>query len=151
MSGQQRNGKQVTTDRKAQITDLRTAQRASVQVVARFSATDRFQLGNGMTLDLSEIGCKLSSTERLPVGSSWNLYLTISETSRPVLISEVQVVWAAENECGIEFPDVTTRELTRLRQFILKHVNRFAITGGPPLFTLVEPPNSRGPHLKPVP
>jgi len=104
-----------------------------------------------MTLDLSEIGCKLSSTERLPVGSSWNLYLTISETSRPVLISEVQVIWAAEKECGIEFPDVTTRELTRLRQFILKHVTRFTITGGPPLFTLVEPPNSQGPHLKPVP
>lgn len=151
MSGQRRNGKQMTTDRKAQITDLRTAQRASVQIVARFSATDRFQLGHGMTLDLSEIGCKLSSTERLPVGSSWNLYLTISETSRPVLISEVQVVWAAENECGIEFPDVTTRELTRLRQFILKHLNRFAITGGPPLFTLVEPPNTQRPHLKSVP
>lgn len=151
MSGQRRNGKQMTTDTKAQITDLRTAQRASVQVVARFSATDRFQLGNGMTLDLSEIGCKLSSTERLPIGSSWNLYLTISETSRPVLISEVQVIWAAENECGIEFPDVTTRELTRLRQFILKHLNGFALTGGPPLFTLVEPPNSQGPHLKSVP
>ena len=151
MSGQRRNGKQMTTDTKAQITDLRTAQRASVQVVARFSATDRFQLGNGMTLDLSEIGCKLSSTERLPVGSSWNLYLTISETSRPVLISEVQGVWAAEHECGIEFPDVTTRELTRLRQFIMKHLNRFAFTGGPPLFTLVEPLHSRGPHLKSVP
>ena len=151
MSGQRRNGKQMTTDTKAQTTDLRTAQRASVQVVARFSATDRFQLGNGMTLNLSEIGCKLSSTERLAVGSSWNLYLTVSETSRPVLISEVQVVWAAENECGIEFPDVTTRELTRLRQFIWKHLNRSTLTDGPPLFTLVEPPNSQGPHLKSLP
>ena len=151
MSGQRRNGKQMTTDTKAQTTDLRTAQRASVQVVARFSATDRFQLGNGMTLDLSEIGCKLSSTERLPVGSSWNLYLTVSEASRPVLISEVQVVWAAENEYGIEFPDVTTRELTRLRQFIWKHLNRSTLTDGPPLFTLVEPPSSQGPHLKSVP
>lgn len=151
MSGQRRNGKKMTTDTKAQTTDLRTAQRASVQVVARFSATDRFQLGNGMTLDLSEIGCKLSSTERLPVGSSWNLYLTVSETSRPVLISAVQVVWAVENECGIEFPDVTTRELTRLRQFIWKHLNRSTLTGGPPLFTLVEPPSPQGPHLKSVP
>ena len=151
MMGQRRAGKQATNDSDIQATDLRAAQRASVQVIARFSATDRFQLGNGMALDLSETGCKICNTEILSTGGSWALYLTISETSRPVFISEVRVAWAEENEYGIEFLRVTARELTRLRHFIGKHMNRSTLKGGPPLFTLIDPVSPRLPHLKSLP
>ncbi|NOT21395.1 MAG: PilZ domain-containing protein [Nitrospiraceae bacterium] len=146
-----RVGKQAANDSKIQGTDLRGAQRASVEVVARFSATDRFQLGNGMAPNLSETGCKICCTETLSIGSTWALYLTISETSRPVLISEVRVVWAEEKEYGIEFLRVTARELTRLRHFIWEHMNRSTLGGGPPLFTLVDHSSPQGSHLTSLP
>ena len=104
-----------------------------------------------MALDLSESGCKLYSELVLPVGSFWDLYLTIPETSRPVLISEVRVIWATENDYGIEFLRVTARELTRLRHFIWKHMNRSTLRGGPPLFTLVDHSSPRRPQLKSLP
>ena len=152
MAGRQRTGKRVATHPPAQAPDRRAAQRVPVQIMVRFSATDSFQhVGDGMALDLSESGCKLCSAQVLPTGSFWDLYLTIPETSRPVLISEVLVIWAAGNEYGIKFLRVTARERTRLRHFIWKHMNRSTLRGGPPLFTLVDNSSPRLPHLKSLP
>jgi len=151
MMGRRRTGQRATNGSEMKATDLRAAQRAAVQVMVRLSATDRFQLGNGMALDLSETGCKICKTEILSTGGSWALYLTISDASRPVLISEVRVVWAEENEYGIEFLHVTARELTRLRRFIWKHLNRSTLEGGPPLFTLVDHSSPQRPHLQSLP
>jgi hypothetical protein len=151
MTGQRRTDKRVTA-RPVQATDRRSAQRVPVQIMVRFSATDSFQhVGEGVALDLSESGCKLCSVQGLPIGSFWDLYLTVPETSRPVLISEIRVVWASENEYGIEFLRVTARERTRLRHFIWKHMNRSALRGGPPLFTLVDHSSPRRPYLKSLP
>jgi c-di-GMP-binding flagellar brake protein YcgR len=120
--------------------------------MVRISATDSFQqVGDGIALDLSESGCKLCSAHLLPIGSFWDLYLTIPATSRPVLISEIQVVWAAKNEYGIEFLRVTARERTRLRHFIWKQMTRSTLKGGPPLFALVDHSSPRRPHLKSLP
>ena len=125
MTGRRRTDKRVTTHPPVQAPDRRTAQRISVQIMARFSATDSFQhVGDGLALDLSKSGCKLCSALVLPIGSFWDLYLTIPETSPPVLISGVRVFWAAENEYGIEFLRVTARERTQLRHFIWKRMNR---------------------------
>lgn len=147
-----RPGKRVTTHPSLQTTDRRAAQRIPVQLMVRFSATDSFQhVGHGVALDLSESGCKLCSAQVLPIGSFWDLYLTIPETSRPVLISEVRVVWAVENEYGIEFLRVAARERTRLRHFLWKHMNRSTLRGGPPLFALVDHSSPRRPHLKSLP
>lgn len=152
MRDRQRTGKRVKTHPPVQATDRRAAQRVPVQIMVRFSATDSFQhVGHGVALDLSESGCKLCSAQVLPIGSFWGLYLTIPETSRPVLISEVRVIWAVEDEYGIEFLLVTARERTRLRRFIWKHMNRFTLRGGPPLFTLVDQANSRRPQLESLP
>jgi hypothetical protein len=152
MTGQRRTGKRVTTHPPVQAPDRRAAQRVPVQIMVRFSATDSFQhVGDGVALDLSESGCKLCSAQVLPIGSFWDLYLTIPETSRPVLISEVRVVWVAGNEYGIEFLRVTARERTRLRHFLWKHMNRSTLRGGPPLFTLVDHSSPRRPHLKSLP
>jgi len=152
MTGRRRTDKRVTTHPSVQAPDRRTAQRVLVQIMARFSATDSFQhVGDGVALDLSESGCKLCSALVLPIGSFWDLYLTIPETSRPVLIAEVRVVWATEHEYGIEFLRVTARERTRLRHFLWKHMNRSTLRGGPPLFTLVDHSSPRRPHLKSLP
>jgi hypothetical protein len=152
MAHRQRTGKRVKTHPPVQATDHRAAQRVPVQIMVRFSATDSFQhVGHGVALDLSESGCKLCSAHVLPIGSFWDLYLTIPETSRPVLISEVRVIWAVEDEYGIEFLLVTARERTRLRRFIWKHMNRSTLRGGPPLFTLVDQSSSRRPQLKSLP
>ena len=151
MTGQRRTDKGVTA-RPVQATDRRSAQRVPVQIMVRLSATDSFQhVGEGVALDLSESGCKLCSVQGLPIGSFWDLYLTVPETSRPVLISEIRMVWASENEYGIEFLRVTARERTRLRHFIWKHMNRSALRGGPPLFTLVDHSSPRRPYLKSLP
>ena len=152
MAERQRIGKRVKTHPPVRATDRRAAQRVPVQIMVRFSATDSFQhVGHGVALDLSESGCKLCSAQVLPIGSFWDLYLTIPETSRPVLISEVRVIWAVEDEYGIEFLLVTARERTRLRRFIWKRMNRSTLRGGPPLFTLVDQASSRRPQLKSLP
>ena len=152
MTGRRRTDKRVTTHSPVQAADRRAAQRVSVQIMVRFSATDSFQhVGDGVALDLSESGCKLCSAQALPIGSFWDLNLTIPEASHPVLISEVRVMWAAENEYGIEFVRVTARERTRLRHFIWKHMNRSTLRSGPPLFTLVDHSSPRRPHLKSLP
>ena len=153
MTGRRRTGNGVTTHLPGQATDRRAAQRIPVQLMVRISAIDSFQqVGDGIALDLSESGCKLCSAHLLPIGSFWDLYLTIPETSRPVLISEIQVVWAAKNEYGIEFLRVTARERTRLRHFIWKQMTRSTLKGGPPLFALVDRSSPRRPHhLKSLP
>src|SRR6185295_1690583 len=152
MRDRQRTGKRVKTHPPVQATDRRAAQRVPVQIMVRFSATDSFQhVGHGMALDLSESGCKLCSVQVLPIGSFWDLYLTIPETSRPVLISEIRVIWALEDEYGMEFLFVTARERTRLRRFIWKHMNRSTLRGGPPLFTLVDQASPRRSQLKSLP
>jgi len=152
MIGRRRTDKQVTTHPPVQATDCRAAQRVPVQIMVRLSETDTFQrVGDGVALDLSESGCKLCSAQVLPIGSFWNLYLTIPETSRLVLISKVRVIWAAENEYGIEFHRVMARERTRLRHFIWKHMNRSTLKSGPPLFTFLDHSSPRPPHLKSLP
>lgn len=152
MTARRRTDKRATTHPPIQATDRRAAQRVPVQIMVRFSATDSFQhVGHGVALDLSESGCKLCSVQTLPIGSFWDLYLTVPETSRPVLISEVRVIWAVGKEYGVEFLRVTARERTRLRHFIWKHMNRSTVRGGPPLFTLVDHPSPRLPHLKSLP
>lgn len=136
----------------AQAADRRAAQRVPVQIMVRLSATDSFQhVGHGVALDLSESGCKLCSAQLLPIGSFWDLYLTIPETPRPILISEVRVIWAVEDEYGIEFLLVKARERTRLRHFIWKHMNRSTLSGGPPLFTLVDHSSPQRRQLKSLP
>ncbi|MDP1947463.1 MAG: PilZ domain-containing protein [Nitrospirota bacterium] len=133
-------------------TDRRAAQRVPVQLIVRLSATDHFQhVSHGVALDLSERGCKISCTEALPIGSFWDLYLTIPETSRPILISEVRVVRSAQLECGIEFLRITARERTRLRHFLWKHMNRSTLSDGPPLFALLDRSRSQRPHLTSLP
>ena len=152
MTGRRRKGKRVTTHPPVQAPDRRAAQRVPIQIMVRFSATDSFQhVGDGVALDLSESGCKLCSAQVLPIGSFWDLYLTIPETSRPVLISEVRVVWATEHEYGIEFLRVTARERTRLRHFLWKQMTRSTLKGELPLFTLVDHSSPRRPHLKSLP
>jgi hypothetical protein len=152
MAARRKTRKRAITHLPIQATDRRAAQRVPVQIMVRFSATDSFQhVGQGVALDLSESGCKLCSALMLPMGSFWDLYLTISETARPILISKVRVVRAVGNEYGIEFLLVTGRERTRLRHFIWKHMNHSTVRGGPPLFTLVDHSSTHRPQLKSLP
>jgi len=144
--------KEVTTHTPGQGTDRRAAQRVPVQLIVRLAATDHFQhVSHGVASDLSERGCKISSMEALPVGSFWDLYLTIPGTSRPILISEVRVVRVAHLECGIEFLRITARERTRLRHFLWKHMSRSTLSDGPPLFALVDRSSPQRPHLISLP
>lgn len=152
MAKRRRSGTGVTNHLPGQATDRRAAQRVPVQLVVRLSATDHFQhVSHGVALDLSERGCKISSTEALPIGSFWDLYLNIPEASRPILISEVRVIWAAHDEYGIEFLRIAARERTRLRHFLWKHMNRSTLSDGPPLFALVDRSSPQRPHLTSLP
>lgn len=152
MTARRRASKATTTHPPVQVTDRRAAQRVPVQILVRFSAADSFQhVGHGVALDLSESGCKLYSALMLPMGSFWDLYLTIPGTTNPVLISKVRVVWVVGNEYGIEFLLVTAKERTRLRHFIWKRMNHSTLKGGLPLFTLIDHSGPRRRHLKSLP
>jgi c-di-GMP-binding flagellar brake protein YcgR len=119
--------------------------------MARFSAADRFkQAGDGVALNLSEHGCNLYSTQALPIGQFRALYLTIPETSRLVLISEFRVIWAAENEYGIEFLHIMAREQARLRHFIWKQMSRPTLKGKLPSLAIQDNSSSRR-QLKSLP
>jgi c-di-GMP-binding flagellar brake protein YcgR len=152
MIGRRRIDKRVSAHPPVQATARRVARRIPVQIMVRFSAADSFkQVGDGVALDLSERGCKLRSTQAWPIGHFRALYLTIPETSRLVLISEFRVIWAAENECGIEFLHITAREQARLRHFIWKQTNRSTLKGKLPSLTIQDHASSRQPQLKSLP
>lgn len=85
------------------------------------------------------------------MGTVWDLHLTIPETSDPALIVKVQVVWAVENEYGIEFLRVKAQMRAQLRHFIWKHISRSTLKGYPPLFALVDHSSPRWPGLKSLP
>jgi c-di-GMP-binding flagellar brake protein YcgR len=148
MIGRRRIDKRVS----AHATARRVARRIPVQIMARFSAADsNKQVGDGVALDLSERGCKIRSAQTLPLGHFRALYLTIPETSRLVLISEIRVIWAAGNECGIEFLHIMAREQARLRHFIWKQMNRSILKGKPPSLTFQDYSRPRQPQLKSLP
>lgn len=152
MIGRRRIDKRVSAHPPVHATARRVARRIPVQIMARFSAADsNKQVGDGVALDLSEHGCKLRSAQTLPLGHFRALYLTIPETSRLVLISEIRVIWAAENECGIEFLHIMAREQARLRHFIWKQMNRSMLKGTPPSLTLQDHSHPRQPQLKSLP
>jgi hypothetical protein len=152
MTERRQANKRLIPQPPVQATDRREAQRTPVQIKVRIATINSFQhIGDGAVLDLSESGCKICSALVLPMGSFWDLYLTIPETSDPVLILKVRVVWAVENEYGIEFLLITARERTRLRHFIWKRMDRSALRDAPPLFTLVDHSSSRRPRLKSLP
>ncbi len=152
MIGRRRIDKGVAAHPSVHTTARRVARRIPVQIMARFAAADRFrQIGDGVALDLSERGCKLRSTQELPIGHFRALYLTIPETSRLVLISEFRVIWAAENEYGIEFLHIMAREQSRLRHFIWKQMNRPTLKGKPPSLTIQDHSRPRRPQLKSLP
>ena len=152
MIGRRRIDKRVSAHPSVHATARRVARRIPVQIMARFSAANSFkQVGDGVALDLSERGCKLRSTQALPIGHFRALYLTIPETSRLVLISEIRVVWTAGNECGIKFLHIMAREQARLRHFIWKQMNRSILKGKPPSLTIQNHSSSRRPQLKSLP
>ena len=152
MIGPRRIDKRVSAHPSVQATARRVARRIPVQIMARFAAADRFkQVSDGVALDLSERGCKLRSTQELPIGHFRALYLTTPETSRLVLISEFRVIWAAENEYGIEFLHIMAREQSRLRHFIWKQMNRSTLKGKPPSLTIQDHSRPRRPQLKSLP
>ena len=142
----------LTTKLPAQATDRREAQRTPVRIMVRIATINSLQhVGDGAVLDLSERGCKICSALVLPMGTVWDLHLTIPETSDPALILKVQVVWAVENEYGIEFLRVKAQMRTQLRNFIWKHISRSTLKGGPPLFALIDHSSPRRPRLKSLP
>jgi c-di-GMP-binding flagellar brake protein YcgR len=153
MIGRRRIDKRVSAHPPVQATARRVARRTPVQIMARFSAADSFkQVGEGVALDLSERGCKLCSTQALSIGHFRALYLTIPETSRLIRISEFRVIWAAENEYGIEFLHITAREQAQLRHFIWKkQMNRFTLKGKLSSLTIQDHSSLRRPQLKTLP
>lgn len=152
MIGRRRIDKGVAAHPSVHATARRVARRIPVQIIARFSTAESInQASDGVALDLSERGCNLWSAQALPIGHSQALYLTIPETSRLVLISEFRVIWAAENECGIEFLHIMAREQSRLRHFIWKQMNRSTLKGKPPSLTIQDHSSPRRPQLKSLP
>ena len=79
-------------------------------------STDGVHIEDGLVLDLSLEGCRLTSTIHVPSGIPIELHIRPDQHS-PVYISRAVVCWERESVFGLEFkelPELEEATLTRL-------------------------------------
>lgn len=74
--------------------------------------------GEGMILNLSPGGCKISSDVGVKVGDAMSLILLLPGESSPTSVDLALVRWGGEACFGVEFVSMGTVEQARLRQFV---------------------------------
>jgi len=79
-------------------------------------STDRVRIEDGVVLDLSLGGCRMTSTIPIPSGTPMELHIRPDQHS-PVYVPRAIVRWVGDSTFGVEFaevPDLESATLTRL-------------------------------------
>ncbi len=99
--------------------EIRLSLRYRVQFHSSFSSAENLA-GEGVGLDLSVSGCRISSPTRVTRGTELQLHLVLPENDRysPVDVERAEVQWTEGNEFGVEFLQLTTEAPERIRQFL---------------------------------
>ncbi len=74
--------------------------------------------GEGVVLNLSPGGCKISSEAGVNVGDAMSLIILLPGESSPTAVDLALVRWGKELCFGVEFVSMGTVEQDRLRQFL---------------------------------
>lgn len=89
---------------------------------APFAPTSSFNgdaEGEGVVLNLSPGGCKISSEAGVQVGDAMSLIILLPGESSPTAVDLALVRWGKELCFGVEFVSMGTVEQDRLRQFFV--------------------------------
>ena len=99
--------------------EIRLFLRYRVQFHSSFSSAENLA-GEGVGLDLSVRGCRISSPTRVTRGTELQLHLVLPENDRysPVEVERAEVQWTEGNEFGVEFLQLTTEAPERIRRFL---------------------------------
>ncbi len=74
--------------------------------------------GEGVVINLSPGGCKISSDAGVNVGDAMALIILLPGEICPTAIDLALVRWGRDRHFGVEFVSMGTAELNRLRQFL---------------------------------
>ena len=74
--------------------------------------------GEGVVINLSAGGCKISSDAGVAVGDAMSLIILLPGEICPTTIDLALVRWGRDLHFGVEFVSMGTTELTRIRRFL---------------------------------
>jgi len=99
--------------------ELRGLLRYRVRFHSSFSSAE-IVAREGVGLDLSVRGCRISSPTRVTRGTELQLHLVLPENDQysPVDVERAVVQWTEGNEFGVEFLQLTPEAPERIRRFL---------------------------------
>jgi len=99
--------------------ELRGALRYRVRFHSSFSSAE-IVAGEGVGLDLSVRGCRISSPTQVTRGTELQLHLILPENEHysPVDVERAVVQWIEGNEFGAEFLQLADEASERIRRFV---------------------------------
>ncbi len=99
--------------------EIRLFLRYRVQFHSSFSSAENLA-GEGVGLNLSVSGCRISSPTRVTRGTELQLHLVLPENDHYsfVEVERAVVQWTEGNEFGVEFLQLTTEAPERIRRFL---------------------------------
>lgn len=71
--------------------------------------------GEGRLLDLSAEGCRIETSQELPVNTYLSLRLITSADELPILVDLAAVRWSRGTNCGVHFLAIQPLQAQRLR------------------------------------
>ncbi len=80
--------------------------------------------GEGRLLDLSLEGCRIESSQPLPVNTYLSLRLLISPNEMPILVDLAAVRWSRGAVCCVHFLSVQSLQAARLQTFLASALPR---------------------------
>ncbi len=97
--------------------EQRQYQRFPVEFNSYF-ATPKAVEGLGVVTDISEGGCRITSTTRGWPGTALRLRISSVEKNLHIQVAEAQVRWARGGQFGVEFKEISDEDTRHLRQAI---------------------------------
>ncbi len=97
--------------------DVRLHTRIPVQFRASFTSV-RVGTGEGAIVDLSPVGCRIESSEPVPVTTYLELRLEVSLKEPPILVDLAAVRWARGTQFGVQFLSLRREHQDRLNRVI---------------------------------
>jgi hypothetical protein len=97
--------------------ERRLALRLKAQFRSSFSSQEIVG-GEGMVVDLSYTGCRITTVVQVPHGTSLEVRLILPDDLPPLTVESCIVRWSRGHEFGVQFLDPRDEHRARLAQFV---------------------------------